>query len=421
MVRIDNDDKRLDSVSTEYEDCTEFEVFGHIIQRVGDSVKRSKSKASKGKAKSSVAKSCENANIGRFIHYWNSFKRWTMKKDIWGFQGTFRTSVDVIFERGAFHDKQKVENDLRRFVERLERYSGKALIGVLEYGEESKDDFGRILSVTPHYHFLLEGVLNDEQIQKLEVMVKEKWCFHSMVVQDIEDEEKKRSYVAKSGRFKKVVTEDGNEIVTWNETKGFYVPASWSHVRLTPVIKRGSYDEQVKPDDTRLVIKNDLLTFFGNVSWIFRNLNGIKLRSDIPEGKVIGFEDVAWNKYEDLEILYLVKKQLIRQSYEGGRVIDLNSVFATRMDIIRTTLADIAGVANPSDWFASALSKLPRVPSKYKVGMVYNFTEWLHIKREYYGDLSEHDAQALELMEYYGLDDGDEVSQDDLDQLLQQI
>lgn len=404
-------------------EVVEFKVYGSVFERIKPPKKQKEktvvdddeqtTKISAGK-KITTSQSGNNNNPQN-IHYWNADKRWQLKRDIYGFTGKFKTTVDIIFKRDAYNQPEQLQRQLKDFIDALQRYNGRnnSLIGALEYGEQSCDDFKKS-STTPHYHFLIEGEISKAHQKKIKAMTGDNTCFDSVKIQSMGDERIARTYVAKSGRFKSKI-KDGKKIVKWKETKGFNVPTKWENIRLQTRPKRGGYDSKVEADRV-IYIDRELLTFFGNSMWNFWSGNRIKTKHLVSDGDVIKISDVEWSNYHTVELLWLIKKQLAKQMYDNGHKLDLEKLFSTESDIIiDNKLPNITGIVGDpikgdtldsfdeafntlndskdqkeknknaiNDWFDKSLMKLEKLPPKYNAKLIFSFSEWIKIKRRYY-------------------------------------
>lgn len=343
-----------------------------------------------------IAQRVDGSKGGGNGKWWNNTKRWETRKKILGYEGRWNTKVDIIYNRDAYKQPQEVTDDYERLKLLLLGYANKdPLSMVLEFGETGKEEF-TISCNSPHWHILLAERCDIEELEEdLQKLVNDS-CFHSVVVKNIPPnlELQARSYVSK--RFK--IYDNGTKTVR-KECKPFNINTKWSDIKL-PVHKhwniRGKYQPQ-----TTISIDRDLLYCFGDPNWIYRSLSEIKcdLKQVVGDELVfkesIGFDDVNFDGYTDLELLWMGKNVI---QYGGDFGVFVEKCPNRNKDLCITVGSGSDGEMHARRWFFKVVGEMKKqklpIPQEYdnKTNLLYSYDTWLVIKKVYHGDWSVEDA-----------------------------
>lgn len=326
-----------------------------------------------------------SSNNERVRHYWNNARRWRAKKYCLGFEGRFKSKIDIIFESSAFKNHDKIKKSKDSFVDLIRKHAGElAAICVLEYGETGLiSDFPRNKSsVSPHYHCLLEKEFDRAFEKKLRNLIKRS-SFESFVYENIDNEYVARSYTCKSEKKRK----NGKPL----KPKSDEILEKWNGIDL-----RCTYTHKIKNrlKSFSIKIEEDLLSLFnGNPHFKHSSFKQFRIESGVRK---IGVKDIDFTKFNIFEKLFMSQNLLQALSVDGKKWSDFSRQLAVIFDkdnidypkLSELVVADEEAVVTMPDlqrWYYEKVRLIDDadLPTRYESGKerpLYPFKHRMFIK-----------------------------------------
>ena len=312
-----------------------------------------------------------------------------IKDLIHSYEGRFTTTITVTFTGELLQDINKAKESLNRFTNTLQKYiktqGDCSYIGVLEHGE----GLSKKNPIEPHYHFLIDCFITKKRFIKWKKEGKRKWGLN-LWFDIIKNQSDMRFYVSKYAKGK-------------NICKDYENPTHESWLAFENVKRSRNYTSKLR-NKVHFSVEKDLLDFFGYASnrYLYNEKVIRKFHEPHKENvsgviPVIHLQDIDWSMYEEVEILYLLKKKLIRDFYKNVLLDDkyfndLISIFSTQSNLIyiinklskyldTVTLLDARSIQVAHD---SVLKGLDKIPKRYKWRFIFSFKEWTNITNAYF-------------------------------------